>query len=240
MTRLRQVTIVCTEFSTRGRTFVVDPFADLGTRIELVSTDKYFRDVSIALYAREDETQEQNSGWCFRVRSFANYDGLGDRIGYILDAMMTLGGMERAGGEDSVRFPCGGEHLTAVRRLFLQACKEKPDTVPETPVLTLWDKKSELTVTAAAQGQGAYELSAAGDGADQSERRLTALRNAVVKLAEARADETAGRRFSFDCGQDHDAMVGMLLQAAPNVRSVMREQEMNAAKGVLAAPGSQE
>jgi hypothetical protein len=35
-------------------------------------------------------------------------------------------------------------------------------------------------------------------------------------------------------------MVGMLLQTAPNVRSVMREQEMNAAKGVLAAPGSQE
>jgi len=31
-----------------------------------------------------------------------------------------------------------------------------------------------------------------------------------------------------------------LLQAAPNVRAVMREFEMNAARGVLLAPGSQE
>jgi len=214
---------------------VVDPFADLGTRIELVSTDKHFRDVSIALYAREDAV-----GWCFRVRSFAGYDGLGERIAYILDAMMTLGGMARGNAEDTVRFPCGGEHLSAVRRLFLQACKEKPETAPETPVLSLADKKSELTVTATAKGQGAYELSATGAGAAQAERRLTALRNAVVKLADAQADEAVGQRFSFACGQDHDAMVGMLLQAAPNVRSVMREQEMNAAKGVLAAPGSQE
>ncbi len=214
---------------------MVDPFADLGTRIELVSTDKYFRDVSIGLYAREDD-----AGWAFRVRSFASYDGLDERIAYILAAMMTLGGMERAGAADTVRFPCGGEHLTAVRRLFLQACKEKPDAAPETPVLSLADKKSELTVTAVALGQGRYELSVIGDGADGAERRLTALRNAVVKLADAQADETEGRRLGFDCGQDHDAMVGMLLQAAPNVRSVMREQEMNAARGVLAAPGSQD
>jgi len=31
-----------------------------------------------------------------------------------------------------------------------------------------------------------------------------------------------------------------LLQAAPNVRAVMREYEMNAARGVLAAPGARE
>lgn len=212
---------------------MLDPFADLGTRIELVSTDKYFRDVSIGLYAREDD-----AGWCFRVRSFASYDGLADRIGYIVSAMCTLGGMEPAGTADTVRFPCGGDHLVAVRRLFLQACKEKPDSAPDAPVLSLWDKKSELNVAAAAMGQGAYELSA--DGAEGAERRLTALRNAVVKLADAQADDNAGNRFSFECGMDHDAMVGMLLQTAPNVRSVMREQEMNAARGVLAAPGSQE
>ncbi|MDP6832243.1 MAG: hypothetical protein QF512_14900 [Alphaproteobacteria bacterium] len=212
---------------------MVDPFADLGTRIELVSTDKYFRDVSIGLYAREAE-----DGWCFRIRSFASYDGLAERIGFIVDAMRTLGGMELAGAADTVLFPCGGEHLVAVRRLFLQACKEKPDAAPESPVLSLWDKKSELNVSAAAKGQGAYELSAGA--AEGAERRLTALRNAVVKLADAQADEDNGRRLSFDCGHDHDAMVGMLLQTAPNVRSVMREQEMNAAKGVLAAPGARE
>ena len=47
-----------------------DPFAGLGMRVELVSTDKYFRDVSIALYA-----QENADGWCFLVQSFSSYDG---------------------------------------------------------------------------------------------------------------------------------------------------------------------
>ena len=67
---------------------VEDPFAGLGTRVELVSTDKYFRDVSIALYAKEEA-----EGWRFLVRSFARYDGLQARIGYIIKAMGTLGGM---------------------------------------------------------------------------------------------------------------------------------------------------
>jgi hypothetical protein len=52
-------------------------------------------------------------------------------------------------------------------------------------------------------------------------------------------DEDDGTRLTFDCGHEHDAMVGLLLQSAPNVRAVMREFEMNAAKGVLLAPGSQ-
>jgi hypothetical protein len=213
---------------------VADPFADLGRRIELVSTDRYFRDISIGLYAREDA-----GGCSFRVRSFAVHDGVADRIGFIVNAMQTLGGMLPGEAADTVRFPCGGEHLVAVRRLFLQACKEKPEAAPETPALSMWDKKSELTIKAVGLGQGAYDLAAEG-GDEQAQRRLGALRNAMVKLADAQADETAGERFCFTCGQDHDAMVGLLLQAAPNVRAVMREFEMNAARGVLLAPGSQE
>ena len=45
-----------------------DPFADLGVRVELVSTDKYFRDVSIGLYATESD-----GIWCYRIRSFAKW-----------------------------------------------------------------------------------------------------------------------------------------------------------------------
>ncbi len=99
-----------------------DPFAGLGMRVELVSTDKYFRDVSIALYA-----QEKTDSWSFLVRSFSSYDGIKARIAFILDGMKTLGGMETAGG-DRLRYPCGTQHLVAVRRLFLQACKAKPDS----------------------------------------------------------------------------------------------------------------
>ncbi|MBL6951715.1 MAG: hypothetical protein ISR50_03720 [Alphaproteobacteria bacterium] len=214
----------------------MDPFAELGKRIELVSTDKYFRDVSIGLYAREE-----SGNWAFRVRSFAKYEGLQARIDFILNGMQTLGGMQRTEGQDSVRFPCGNQHLIAVRRLFLQACKEKPEAAPDTPVLSMWDKKSELTVKAVNLGQGTYALSTVDAGEDEPNlRRLGALRNAMVKLADAQADEVAGERFCFTCGQDHDPLVGLLLQAAPNVRAVMREFEMNAARGVLLAPGSQE
>ena len=207
-----------------------DPFSGLGTRVELVSTDKYFRDVSIALYA-----QETDDGWQFLVRSFAGYDGLKARIAYILDAMTTLGGMQPAEAEDTLRFPCGAEHLVAVRRLFLQACKEKPDTAAQQMPLSMWDKKSELTISAEVLGEGAYALSADGVAG----RRLVALRNALVKLADAKADDDVDERLAFDCGHDHHALVGLLLQSAPNVRAVMREFEMNAAKGVLLAPGSQ-
>ena len=207
-----------------------DPFAGLGSRIELVSTDKHFHDVTIALYAKEAE-----DGWRFRVRSFAKKDGIADRIAYGVDAMAALGGMERTEAADTLRFPCGGEHLVAIRRLFLQACKINPEAPVEDPTMSMWDKKSELTVTAKGLGAGSYELTTDGDG----ERRLMALRNAIVKLADAESDEEAGARFCFACGHDHDAMVGLLLQSAPNVRAVMREFEMNAAKGVLLAPGSQ-
>ncbi|MFP6706886.1 MAG: hypothetical protein VCE75_12815 [Alphaproteobacteria bacterium] len=210
--------------------FNVDPFAGLGRRIELVSTDRYFRDVSIALYVQDDG----QDGSQFLVRSFANYDGIKGRIAYILDAMITLGGMARAAA-DTVRFPCGAAHLVAVRRLFLQACKEKPEAAARKSPLSMWDKKTELTIDANGLGGGAYTLSATGE----SDRRLMALRNALVKLADARLDKDDGTRLTFDCGHEHDAMVGLLLQSAPNVRAVMREFEMNAAKGVLLAPGSQ-
>ena len=206
-----------------------DPFAGLGMRVELVSTDKYFRDVSIALYA-----QENADGWCFLVRSFSSYDGIKARIGFILDGMKTLGGMETA-GEDRLRFPCRTQHLVAVRRLFLQACKAKPEVAAQELSLSLWDKKSELMVTAKARGAGTYILSADGNGG----RRLMALRNAMIKLADVETDEEVGEQFYFACGHDHHALVGLLLQSAPNVRAVMREFEMNASKGVLLAPGSQ-
>ena len=210
-----------------------DPFAGLGNRIELVSTDRYFRDVSIALYAQD--TGETGTEYRFLVRSFARYDGIDDRISYILDAMTTQGGMERAGAENTVQFPCRGAHFVAVRRLFLQACKEKPEAPAQRLHLSMWDKKSELTVSANHLGQGVYELTADGE----AERRLAALRNAMVKLADAEPNDDVDQRFTFGCGHGHDALVGLLLQSAPNVRAVMREFEMNAAKGVLLAPGSQ-
>ena len=43
----------------------------------------------------------------------------------------------------------------------------------------------------------------------------------------------------FSCGGAHDALIGILLVRAPNVRAVMREEDSAARQGVLAAPSSQ-
>jgi len=206
-----------------------DPFAGLGMRVELVSTDKYFRNISIALYAQKNENE-----WNFIVRSFSTHDGVRSRIEVVVAAMQILGGMEST-GEHRLRFPCGDQHLVAVRRLFLRACKEVPGEEIQKIPLVLYDKKSEMTIKAKPKGAGTYLLVADGD----SGRRLMALRNAMNKLADLATDDSISEQFCFSCGHDHHDLVGMLLQSAPNVRAVMREFEMNAAKGVLMAPGSQ-
>ena len=61
-----------------------------------------------------------------------------------------------------------------------------------------------------------------------------------MKLAEM--DEVSGTldQVVFPCGQVHDALVGLLLVRAPNVRAVLREQEAVASRGVLAAPSQQD
>ena len=48
--------------------------------------------------------------------------------------------------------------------------------------------------------------------------------------------EGSANRVGFECGHSHDALVGLLLTRAMNVRAVIRELENAAARGVLAAP----
>jgi hypothetical protein len=44
----------------------------------------------------------------------------------------------------------------------------------------------------------------------------------------------------FPCGERHDQLVGLLLGRAQNLRQILREEEMAASRGVLAAPSAQE
>jgi diacylglycerol kinase family enzyme len=60
--------------------------------------------------------------------------------------------------------------------------------------------------------------------------------NGLKKLAEMSAAEG---RLAFGCGMPHDLLTGMLLPRALNVRAVLREEEMAATRGVLAAPSAQ-
>jgi hypothetical protein len=103
--------------------------------------------------------------------------------------------------------------------------------------LNVSDKKSGLNITIASVGAGVYDVGADGD-AKSKERRISAIAGGLIKLGQM-VDERVDR-VSFACGQSHDALVGLLLVRAPNVRAIMREQEMASSRGVLSAPSQQE
>ena len=90
----------------------------------------------------------------------------------------------------------------------------------------------------ASQGAGARRLSADGDELDK-DSRVAAVANGLVKLGEMRQGGSGSDSVAFACGQAHDALVGLLLVRALNVRAVLREEESTASRGVLAAPSAQ-
>jgi hypothetical protein len=44
---------------------------------------------------------------------------------------------------------------------------------------------------------------------------------------------------AFPCGHSHDALIGLLLPRALNVRAVLREEEAAVGRGNLVAPSQQ-
>ena len=64
----------------------------IGKRLELVSMDPHFHDISIALYQ-----QEQNDRLVFLVHSYSRKEGAGERIAALVNTMKILGGLESEG-----------------------------------------------------------------------------------------------------------------------------------------------
>ena len=204
---------------------------DIGRRIELLPIDAHCCDISIGLYQRENA-----QGTVFRVHTYSQREGAKARIDSVNRTMRVLGGMEET--PEGLRFPCGAGHLLAVKRLFLEACKQgMEDDVVARP-LTILDKKSGLHISATARADGVYQIAADREesGAD---RRVRLVAGGLAKLGELEQVATTTDRVRFDCGTAHDALVGILLVRAPNVRSVLRELEQAARRGVLAAPSEQ-
>lgn len=203
---------------------------DLGRRIELFSMDPHCHDISIALYERGDGTG------AFTVHSYSRRPEAAARLDGVATAMRKLGGMVAGAGPRDVRFCCGSAHRLAVRRLFLDACKPPPGSEIAPRAMVVLDKKSGQTITAHAMDGGRYRLS--GDGDDP--RRVLAVARGLVRLAEMEAVEGADCDIAFACGYGHDALIGLLMVRALNLRAVMREIEMQAARGVLAAPSARD
>ncbi|HCQ02539.1 MAG TPA: hypothetical protein DIT99_18460, partial [Candidatus Latescibacteria bacterium] len=74
--------------------------------------------------------------------------------------------------------------------------------------------------------------------AKDKDRRISFIAGGLIKLAQL--EDQSVDTVAFDCKYAHDAMLGLLLVRAPNVRAVLREQEATASRGVLAAPSQQE
>ena len=204
---------------------------DLGRRIEIVPMDVRFHDITVSLYR-----QLRNEEPTFVVHTYSRIEGTKQRIASIVNAMQLLGGMELT-SDGQLQFPCKESHEQACRRVFLEACKFSSNEAIEPRPLNVLDRKSGLNVTVTSVGAGVYDVGADGD-AKGKERRISAIAGGLIKLGQM-VDERVDR-VSFACRHPHDALVGLLLVRAPNVRAIMREQEMASSRGVLSAPSQQE
>ncbi len=206
---------------------------NIGRRIELVPIDPHFNNITIALYR-----QQQGERAVFRVHTYSRIEGAATRIEDVVQSMKILGGMQET-SDGMLYFPCGERHEAACRRVFLEACKIEPNTPVEPRPLNTLDKKSKLTITVDSMGNGVYRVKSNGEGRP-AERRVSSIAGGLIKLGEMEvAQENKDNTVAFACGQSHDALVGLLLVRAPNVRVILRQEEASASRGVLSAPSQQ-
>lgn len=207
---------------------------ELGKRVQLHSMDAHCSDITIGLYEQADEQGRAR----YIVHSYSGAKGVAERLQFLANAMIRLGGMEAAGSGHAVRWPCGDRHLAATKRLFLEACKlSKPTDLGERPA-TIADAKVGGSVEVVARNGGRYEIVARGAGGD-AEARLKAICAGYLKLAEMERWEDSETGVRFACGASHDPLMRLLLFRAINARAALREQEMMASRGVLVAPSAQ-
>ena len=212
---------------------------DIGRRIELIPIDPHFHDITIGLYHQQipDATTEKDFP-AFLVHTYSQIADATERIEEIGQTMQILGGMLKT-LEGLLYFPCQNTHEAACRRVFLEACKLASNTHTEPRPLNILDKKSQLTITVDSTGNGIYRVSANGEGRGAA-RRISAIAGGLMKLGEMESVETdTNDTVGFACGHSHDALIGLLLTRAPNVRVVLREDEMGVSRGVLSAPSQQ-
>jgi hypothetical protein len=206
--------------------------SDIGQRVELVSMDPRFEEISIGLY--RSETDE---GPLAVVHSYSGRPGVDGRLAFVARAMATLGGLEPA-GDRSLRFSCRDWHQAAVKRLFLEACKHDPDVPLEPRPLATKDTRSEQAISVESLGGGRYRVDADG-GDPETPSRAAAIAAALAKLAELEPSEDDPAEVAFRCRHAHDELLGVLLVRALNLRQALREEELSASRGVLVAPSAQ-
>jgi len=204
----------------------------IGKRIELVSMDPHFHNISIALH-----TQELGHGPVYLVHTYSQKEGTEARIAFLVKTMKTIGGLESS-EEGLLNFPCGDAHEQAIKRIFLEACKVEPATWPSAPPLHIRDRKSGCEISASHEGAGVYHLYSESTEQD-CDRRVKVITRGLLKLGQMNEVADCPDKVAFACRQSHDPLIGLLLIRAPNVRAALREVELMSSRGVLSAPSSQ-
>ncbi len=205
---------------------------ELGRRIEVHSMDTHCQDISLGLYCQDVECPQ------FLVHTYSHAEGSSQRVGFIRQSLISMIGLEPADRPGWLQFPCRKIHQRALKRSFLDVCKLQTGKVPEPKPLEAFDKKAEGNLRVVSLGDGLYRTEAVDD-TDTGSKRARALARGFVKLCELEADEADPLRFDFGCQSTHDALIGMLLFRAQNVRSSMQEEDAAAGRGVLAPPSQQ-
>jgi hypothetical protein len=206
---------------------------ELGRRVELVSMDPHHENISIGLYLRDGA-----GGPVGTVHSYSRRAGTAERMVNIAETMRELGGLE-SGHDVEVRFTCGTWHGAAAKRLFLEACKHDPATPIPSSALEVPDTRSEQRISVIPGEGGSYEVRAEG-ATEEVPSRAPAIARAIAKLAPLDTRGEDDTTVVFPCGASHDELIALLLNRAQNLRQILREQEMAASRGVLAAPSAQE
>ena len=207
---------------------------DLGERIELQPLDNHCQDISLGLYQRRVDGTPR-----FLIHTYSSAPGNAERIMFLTESLIQMLGLERV--EESslwLQFPCRTNHHRALKRSFLDLCKLATGDPLEPKPLTVHDKKADGNLSAVTVGGGVYEITSE-KGDEAGGKRSTALARGFVKICEMGYGDSEKNQIVFPCGTSHDALIGMLMFRAQNVRASMQEDAIAASRGILAAPSQQ-
>ena len=200
-----------------------DVIARYGNCVELVPMDPNFHDISVGLYERDGVAT---------VWTFSRRPGVEDRMREIVERLILLGGMERAGEWNRMRFPCGRIHTRPLKFLTIAAIERTAERDrPEE--LRIKDSKSALMIEMTgeqADGRYVYRVSATGEAKNPA-LRLKAIIAGFLRYGEReKIDETT---VSFNCGRRHDGLARLILPYSRNISAVEDALEADALRGQM-------
>jgi len=207
---------------------------DIGRRIELLSMDRHCQNISLGLYCCDVDGAPQ-----VLVHTYASAAEAQGRVEFIRQALIVMAGLESVHETSGLlHFPCQCLHERALKRAFLDVCKLETNTPLEMKPLTVFDKKASCGLTALKLGDGVYQMNAE-QRTEVAQKRTAALAGGFVKLCDMETPEGQDNQVAFSCQTNHDALIGLLMFRAQNVRNSMREEQLAASRGSLSAPSQQ-